>query len=97
MIEALNTVLPIFIYILLIALIVVGIILGIKLIITIDKVNFIVDDISEKVSSLDNLFKVVSGVSDKFSLISSKLTDTILGLISKIGSKKRKKEDEEYE
>ena len=95
MIEALSAVLPIFIYILLIVLLIVGIILGIKLIITIDKVNLVVDDISEKVSALDNLFRIVSGVSDKFNLLSSKLSDAVLGLISKIGRKRKGEEDYE--
>ncbi len=97
MIEALNTVLPIFIYILLIALLVVGIVLGIKLIITIDKVNAVVDDITEKVSSLNNFFKVISGISDKFALFSSKLSDTVLSFISRIGNSRKGKEEDEYE
>ena len=95
MIEALNAVLPVFINILLIGLLVVGIILGIKLIITVDKVNTIVDDITEKVSALDSLFKIVNGISDKFSLISSRLTDLVISLISKLKNKKGKEEDYE--
>ncbi len=97
MIEALNTILPIFIYILLIALLIVGIILGIKLIITIDKVNVIVDDVTEKVNSLNNIFKVINGISDKFSFLSSKVTDTVISLISKIGNKKYREDEDDYE
>ena len=97
MIESLSAVLPIFIYALLIVLLIIGIILGIKLIITIDKVNIIMDDVSEKLSLLDNVFKIVRGVSDKFSLLSSKITDTALSIISKIGNlRKRKDDDEDY-
>ena len=95
MIEALDAVLPIFVYILLIGLLVVGIILGIKLIITVDKINCIVDDITQKVSALDNLFKIVNGISDKFSLISSRLTDMVISLISKLKNKNGKEEDYE--
>ena len=95
MVEALNTVLPIFVYILLIVLLVVGIILGIKLIITLDKINEIADDVKTKISAFDNLFKVVSGVSDKFSMITSRITDTVISLVNKIGNRRRK--DEDYE
>ena len=98
MIEALNEVLPVFVYILLIGLLVVSIILGIKLIITIDKINLVVDDITEKISSLDNIFRIFTGISDKFGLLSSKITDTVISLFSKIGNFKRRKEDlEDYE
>ncbi len=98
MIESLNAVLPIFIYILLIAMLVIGIILGIKLIITVDKVNVILDDVNEKISALDNVFRIISGVSDKFNLLSSKLTDMIVSLVSKIGNFRKRKDDlEDYE
>ena len=98
MVEALSSVLPVFIYILLIVLLVVGIILGIKLIITIDKINAVVDDITEKVNALNGVFGVVTGISDKIGLLSSKLTDTVISLVSKIGNlRKRKEENDDYE
>ena len=97
MIESLNAVLPIFIYILLIVLLVVGIILGIKLIITLDKINEIVDDVSEKINSLNNVFSIIGGISDKFTFLSSKLTDTVVSLVSKIGNKVFRKDNDDYE
>ena len=97
MVESLNAVLPIFVYLLLIVLLIVGIILGIKLIITIDKVNEVVDDVTRKVNSLNGVFRVINGISDKFSLLSSKLTDTVISLISRIGNKKFREEEDEYE
>lgn len=97
MTETLNAVLPIFIYSLLIVLLVIGIILGIKLIITVDKVNKIMDDVSEKLSLLDNVFKLLRGVSDKVSILSSKITDIALSLVNKIGNLRKRKEDDEYE
>lgn len=97
MVESLNAVLPIFVYLLLIVLLVVGIILGIKLIITIDKVNVVVDDVTEKVNSLNSVFRIINGISDKFSLLSSKLTDTVVSLISKIGNKKYREDEDDYE
>lgn len=97
MIESLNAVLPIFVYLLLIALLVVGIILGIKLIITLDKVNEIVDDVKDKVDSLNSVFRVINGIGDKFTLLSSKVTDTVVSLISKIGNSRRRKDEDDYE
>ena len=95
MFDSLNSVLPVFIYVLLIIFIIVGIILGIKLIITIDKVNVVVDDINNKVKSLDYLFSIISGVTNKFELISSKVTDIVLAVINKISSLKKGKEESE--
>ena len=97
MIESLNAVLRIFVYLLLIALLVVGIILGIKLIITLDKVNEIVDDVKDKVDSLNSVFRVINGIGDKFTLLSSKVTDTVVSLISKIGNSRRRKDEDDYE
>ena len=97
MVESLNAILPIFIYLLLMALIVVGIILGIKLIITIDKINRVVDDLEDKVASLNGVFRVINGISDKFSLISSKVIDTVVSLISRIGNKKNREDEADYE
>ena len=91
--EALNTVLPIVIYLLLI-----GIILGIKLIITIDEVNAVIEDIRKKVKSLDGIFSVVDIASNKLGLITSRISDWIMSLINKIVSlRNRKDEDEDYE
>lgn len=96
--EFLTSVLPIIIYILLIVLLVIGIILGIKLIITIDKVNYIVEDVSKKVEALDGFFKIINGVNNKFSLITDKISGFIMDLISKLPIfNKRKEDDEEYE
>ena len=57
--------LPIIIYVLLIILLIIGIILGIKWIITINKVEKVVDDVNEKVESLNGLFQVVDFTTDK--------------------------------
>ena len=97
MIESLNAVLRIFVYLLLIALLVVGIILGIKLIITLDKVNEILNDVKDKVDSLNSVFRVINGIGDKFTLLSSKVTDTVVSLISKIGNSRRRKDEDDYE
>ena len=89
--EGLTTALPVIIYLLLI-------ILGIKLIITIDKTNAILDDVSKKVATLDTVFGFIDGVSNKMAYLGGKLTQGVVGLINKItGLKRRKDEDDFYE
>lgn len=92
-------VLPTIIYLLLIALIIVAIIVGIKLIGTINKVNDLVDDVQNKVSALDKVFDVVNFATDKMSMV----TEVIIGFLttgfkkvfkSTKKSKKTIKEDE---
>jgi len=96
MIETLGNILPIFIYLLLIVLLVVGIILGIKLIITMDKLNKLIEDIEEKVHSLDDIFNFANGIYGKISLISSKFSDTIVSLVSKVGKVFKRKEERDF-
>ena len=88
--------LPIIIYILLIIILVVGIILGIKSIITINKVEKVVDDVNEKVESLNGLFQIVEFTTDKIVTLTDRVVDALSGLASKVFFKKktkRKKED----
>lgn len=90
-------VLPIIIYILLIILIIVGIILGIKFIITIDKINYLVDDVTNKVKTLDNVFNMFTLVNDKLGVLTSKVSELIINLFDKVMNFKRRKVDEDYE
>ena len=98
--EFLLTFLPVVIYFLLIALLVIGIILGIKLIKTVDKVDKIVDDVNDKIESLDSMFNIIDFASEKIATISDKVIDVVGSLISKLWFKKSKKsieEEEDYE
>ena len=95
MIESLSSVLPIFIYILLIILLIV---VGVKLIITVDKVNEVLDDVKKKVSTLDTFFNIVSGISNRVENLSSKVADFFISIFNKVSNlKKRKDEFEDYE
>ncbi len=89
--------LPIIIYVLLIILLVIGIILGIKSIITINKVEKVVDDVNDKVESLNGLFQIVDFTADKLVAITDKVVDGISTLASKLFFKKKKKEEKENE
>lgn len=76
-------------------LLVVLIILGIKLIITMDKIDKVVDNISAKAESLNGVFSIIDSTTNKLALISDKMADTITALVRKIFN--RKKEEEENE
>jgi uncharacterized protein YoxC len=64
-VDFLGQMLPIIIYILLIGLLIIGIIIGIKLIITMNKVEKIVDDVDKKVQSLNGFFNAINFATDK--------------------------------
>ena len=83
--------LPIIIYILLIILLVIGIILGIKSISTIKKVEKVVDDVNEKVESLNGLFQIIDFTTDKIVSLTDKVIDGVSSLASKIFFKKKVK------
>ena len=90
--------LPIIIYILLIIILIIGIILGIKSIITINKVEKVVDDVNEKVESLNGLFHVVDFTTDKIVMLTDKVVDGLSGFASRLFFKnKRKKMEDENE
>ena len=97
--EYLNEMLPIIIYFLLIVLLVVSIIVGIKLIFTITKVDELIDDVTEKLSSFDRLFNVINFATDRFGVISETVISFITSKLKKLMKPKRKtkREDEDYE
>ena len=87
-------VLPIILYSLGSILLVVLIILGIKLIITMNKIENVVDDINGKVKSLNGLFSMIDYTTDKLALLSDRFVDTVTSLIKKIFVRKEKKDNE---
>ncbi len=99
MIEFLGSVLPIIIYILLIIFLVVGIILGIKTIGTIGKVDKVVDNVNNKMESLNGVFSIIDFTTDKLAFITDKVVDSVSGMINKLFKKRTKqvstKEEEE--
>lgn len=92
----LNTIFPITLYLLGTILLIVLIILGIKLIHSVDKANEIIDDVQEKISSLDTLFHIVDGMSNSLSRITETFVANIVRIASKIFGRK-KEEEEDYE
>ena len=78
-------------------LLVILIILGIKLIITMNKINSVVDDINKKVDSLDGLFSVIDMTTDKLAILSDRMVDGITYLIKKIFKPRKRKEEDSNE
>ena len=76
-------------------LLVVLIILGIKLIVTMNKIEDVVDDINKKVKSLNGLFSIVDATTDKLALLSDRVVDVVSSIIRRIFKKKGDNEENE--
>lgn len=81
-------VLPIILYILGSILLVVLIILGVKLIITMNKIEDVVDDINTKVKTLDGFFSVIDFTTDKLAMLSDRVVETISSFIKRLFKRK---------
>ncbi len=88
--------LQIMLYLLGSILLIVLIILGIKLIITMNKVEKVVDDINKKVNTLNGFFGLIDATTDKLAMISDKVINNISMFIRRIFTRKKGKV-EEYE
>ena len=89
---------------LLILLVVFGIILLISLIIlvvrlnfTINKIDYIIDDILKKLKTVNHAFEVVDKVIDSVSLINDRLVDLVATFIANLFAKRKKVEKNEEE
>ena len=88
-------VLPIIIYLLLIVLLIVAIVLGIKLIGTMNKVDALVVDVTAKVKTLDKMFELVDFATDRVTMIADVAVNFVTSGFKKIfgGFKKNEMED----
>ncbi len=93
--ETASSLLPIILYTLLSVLVVFVIVFVYKLTITLDKANNVLDDISDKVHKLDNLFDIIDRSADTISLVTDRVSGIISSSILKFFKKKRK--DDYYE
>lgn len=94
--EDMSLILGIITYIFTIILLIVAIIVGIRIIGLTEKADKVLDDIQEKVNSLNGMFSVVNKVSSSMELISSKIANGIVNLFGKV-LKKKKEDNEEDE
>ena len=92
--EFLHSFLPIVLYIFGIVLLIVLIILGIRLIQTIDRTNRLLDDVEEKVNTLNGFFHLIDTITDNLSFLSDKIVDTVSNVITRLFKRKKKEEEE---
>ena len=95
--ETLAGVLPILMYILGSILLVVVIILGIKLIQTIDRANALLDDLEQKSKSLNGLFAVVDNLSNAMTVVGDRVVEGVSSMISSFFQKRKKRKTKEEE
>lgn len=77
---------------------IIGIILGVKIIITLEKVEKIVDDVQEKVKTLNGFFHIIDYTTDRIAIATDKVVDGISSVFKKLLFKKKKdKRDDENE
>jgi len=69
-------------------LLIVLIILGIKLIITMNKIELVVDDISKKVKTLDGFFSMIDFTTDRLAKLSDRFVETVSSLIKRLIKRK---------
>ncbi len=93
--EFLQMFLPIIIYLLLIAVLIIAIIIGIKCVTLLNNVNHLTESISDKVDSLNGLFRAIDFATDKVSEVTTKIVDSIVSGVSKIVHRKSKNKEEE--
>lgn len=89
-----NEVLPVILYILGSVLLVALIILTVQLIITTHKIDKIVDNITVKVKTLDELFNILGNITGKFTAVTDRIVDSIALLIEKVFKRKGDKINE---
>lgn len=87
--------LAVILYVLGSILLVVLIILGIKMIKMMDKINITVDNINKKVDSLNGLFSIIDFTTNKLAIVSDKVAEGITVLIKKIFNKKMEEDENE--
>lgn len=67
------------------------IVLVVKLIYSVNKINVVLDNLERKIKTVDKAFNAVDRLVDSFSLATDKIVDGVANAISKIFSHKSKK------
>ena len=87
--------LPILLYVALIALVVALIVLVVKVINTLKKVDIILDDVNQKMVKVDGLFNVIDNVADYAASISDRIIGGITNVINLIFRRKKGRDEDE--
>lgn len=91
--EFVNVFLPVLMYSLLSVLIVVLIVLGIRLLETVNRVNKLLDDVEKKMDSMNGLFNVMDFVTTKATVLTDTIASTIIGAVSNLVKKRKQKKE----
>ncbi len=91
--DMLNDALPIILYVLGAVLLIIFIIIGVKVITTMNKIDDVVKDVNQKVASLDHFFNIIDLTTDKLSFLSDRIVDGVSSFIINLFKKKKKKEE----
>ena len=83
------------IYVLLIMLISVAIAIGVRLIVTLHKVDELIDNINDKVHSLDRAFEIVDLFNDKISMVGDAFVGFLGGGLKRVFKERKKHKEEE--
>lgn len=86
--------------ILLIALIVFVItliVLCIKLMNTLNKADYLIDNVTKKAETLDGVFNVIDIASNKFGAIGESIMSGVMSLTKKLFKSKKEREEKDYE
>lgn len=97
MMEALSIILPILLYILGAALLIILIIIGLRVIKILDNVDDIVRDVDGKVKSLNGVFHMVDVATDKLAILSDRVVEAVSNFILKLFKRKYNNKKEESE
>lgn len=95
--EAILEYFPFVLYLLASILLVILIILGIKLIKTVNQTNAILEDAYNKTKSLNGLFHAIDSITDTLSSVSDSIVGGLTSVIGKVFHKKNKKVKENDE
>ena len=88
-----DEILPIILYTLLSILIIVLIIFIIRLFKTLKKVDKTIDDLNIKLNKVNGVFDIVNKSTDAISIISDKIVNGTMTLVSKIFKNKKREDD----
>lgn len=92
-----HAIFPVILYILLSILLVALIVLTIRIITTLKRVDAAIDDYNEKSKKLNGLFEIIDSTTDTISSLSDRLVNIVINGISSLFIKKKKKEKKEDE
>ena len=93
--DYLTHILPIIIYLLLIMFLIICIVIGLKLVKTMNRIDEVVDNVEGKVNSLNGLFSIIDKTSLKLNGLFEKSNELVTKIVDKVLSIKNKRKDED--